>query len=64
MRRNDNGNGEIAASSLSSGGGNINLQSPDLILRNQSAIATNARGSNNIGGDITIDTDNLVAWHS
>jgi large exoprotein involved in heme utilization and adhesion len=32
-----------------------------LILRHGSSITTNARGSNITGGNITIDTDNLVA---
>jgi filamentous hemagglutinin family protein len=39
----------------------INLRSSDLILRRGSKITTNATGSNIIGGNITIDTDNLVA---
>jgi large exoprotein involved in heme utilization and adhesion len=45
----------------SGGGGNINLQTGDLILRRGSSITTNARGNNIKGGNITIDTDNLVA---
>jgi filamentous hemagglutinin family protein len=43
------------------GEGNITLRSGDLILRRGSNITTNATGSNNIGGNIFIDTDNLVA---
>lgn len=43
------------------GQGNINLQTGDLIIRRGSRITTNARGSNVTGGNITIDTDNLVA---
>ncbi|HEY9611113.1 filamentous hemagglutinin N-terminal domain-containing protein [Allocoleopsis sp.] len=39
----------------------INLRSHDLILRQGSSITTNATGSNITGGNITIDTDNLVA---
>jgi filamentous hemagglutinin family protein len=45
----------------SGGGGNIELRSRDLILRHGSSITTNARGSNITGGNITIDTDNLLA---
>ncbi len=45
----------------SGGGGNINLRSPLILLRNGSSITTNARGSDIRGGDISIDTDNLVA---
>jgi large exoprotein involved in heme utilization and adhesion len=52
----------LSVSSTGSGGaGNINLRSPLLILREGSSITTNARGSNITGGNITIDTDNLVA---
>jgi large exoprotein involved in heme utilization and adhesion len=43
------------------GGGNINLRSPLILLRNGSSITTDARGSNIPGGNISIDTDNLVA---
>jgi large exoprotein involved in heme utilization and adhesion len=43
------------------GGGNINLYTGDLILRRGSSISTDATGSNITGGNITIDTDNLVA---
>ncbi|MCP6761343.1 MAG: S-layer family protein [Fischerella sp. CENA71] len=43
------------------GQGNINLHSGTLILRRGSAITTNAIGSNVTGGNINIDTDNLVA---
>ena len=43
------------------GQGNIILRSRDLILRRGSEITTNATGSNNIGGNITIDTNNLAA---
>ena len=52
--------GKISADT-SGGGGNINLSTGDLILRRGSSISTNARGRNIIGGNITIDTDNLVA---
>jgi large exoprotein involved in heme utilization and adhesion len=45
----------------SGGGGNINLRSPLILLRNGSSITTNATGSNIPGGNITIDTDNLIA---
>jgi filamentous hemagglutinin family protein len=43
------------------GGGNITLRSPLILLRNGSSITTDARGSNIPGGNISIDTDNLVA---
>ncbi len=52
--------GKIRADT-SGGGGNINLSTDDLILRQGSSISTNATGSNITGGNITIDTDNLVA---
>ncbi|HEY9910055.1 MAG TPA: hypothetical protein V6D18_20870, partial [Thermosynechococcaceae cyanobacterium] len=43
------------------GGGNINLRSPFILLRNGSNITTNATGSNIPGGDIAINTQFLVA---
>ncbi len=55
-----NNTGRIRADT-SGGGGNITLRSPLILLRNGSSITTNARGSNITGGNITIDTDNLVA---
>jgi filamentous hemagglutinin family protein len=55
----DNG-GRIRADT-SGGGGNITLRSPLILLRNGSSITTDARGSNIPGGNISIDTDNLVA---
>jgi large exoprotein involved in heme utilization and adhesion len=55
-----NNQGRIRADT-SGGGGNINLRSGDIILRNGSSITTNATGSNIPGGNITIDTDNLIA---
>jgi large exoprotein involved in heme utilization and adhesion len=55
-----NNGGRIRADT-SGGGGDINLRSPLILLRNGSSITTNATGSNIPGGNITIDTDNLVA---
>jgi filamentous hemagglutinin family protein len=52
--------GKITADT-SGGGGNINLSTGDLILRRGSSISTDARGRDITGGNITIDTDNLVA---
>jgi len=52
--------GKISADT-SGGGGNINLFTNDLILRRGSSISTNARGRDITGGNITIDTGNLVA---
>lgn len=43
------------------GGGNINLRSPFILLRNGSNITTNATGANIPGGNIGIDTRFLVA---
>ncbi|WP_066424627.1 S-layer family protein [Anabaena sp. 4-3] len=44
---------------------NINLRSQDLILlRGNSSITTNARGSNVVGGNITIDTQLLAAFEN
>ncbi|HEY9730227.1 MAG TPA: S-layer family protein, partial [Chroococcales cyanobacterium] len=66
------GNLEITASELlldnqgkltaetTAGQGNINLRSGNLILRRGSSITTNATGTAS-GGNITINTDNLVA---
>ncbi|MBD3884907.1 filamentous hemagglutinin N-terminal domain-containing protein [Phormidium tenue FACHB-886] len=45
----------------SGGGGNINLRSPFIVLRNGSNITTNATGSNIPGGNMAIDTQFLVA---
>jgi large exoprotein involved in heme utilization and adhesion len=55
-----NNTGTIQADTFG-GGGNIDLRSPLIVLRNGSSISTNARGSNIPGGNIRIDTDNLVA---
>ncbi len=55
-----NNQGRIRADT-SGGAGNINLRSPLILLRNGSSITTNATGSNISGGNISIDTDNLVA---
>jgi filamentous hemagglutinin family protein len=45
----------------SGGGGNINLRSPLILLRNGSNITTDATGSNIPGGNIAIDSQFLVA---
>jgi len=58
-----NNQGSIRADTLGSGG-NINLRSPLIVLRNGSSITTNATGSNIPGGNIDINTDNLVALPS
>jgi filamentous hemagglutinin family protein len=55
-----NNGGRIRADT-SGGGGNIYLRSPLILLRNGSRISTNAIGINIPGGNINIDTDNLVA---
>ena len=53
--------GVLRATTSSGEGGNIELQEQDLILmRRNSEISTEARGSGN-GGDITIDADFIVA---
>ncbi|GAA6622931.1 filamentous hemagglutinin N-terminal domain-containing protein [Scytonema sp. NUACC26] len=52
--------GATLRSDTSGGEGNINLKSGNLILRRGSSISTNATGSAT-GGNILIDTDNLVA---
>ncbi|MEP0914366.1 filamentous hemagglutinin N-terminal domain-containing protein [Leptolyngbya sp. GB1-A1] len=44
----------------SGGGGNINLRSPFIVLRNGSNITTNATGANIPGGNIDVDTRFLV----
>ncbi len=48
------------SSNTAGGQGNIDLQTGDLILRRGSSITTNATGRAT-GGNITIDTDNLIA---
>ncbi|MBD1899434.1 filamentous hemagglutinin N-terminal domain-containing protein [Trichocoleus sp. DQ-A3] len=55
-----NNGGRIRADTTG-GGGNINLRSPLILLRNGSSISTNATGGNIPGGNIRINTDNLVA---
>ncbi|MEH2153267.1 two-partner secretion domain-containing protein [Nostoc sp.] len=55
-----NNQGRIRADT-SGGGGNINLRSPLIVLRNGSNITTNATGANIPGGNIGIDTRFLVA---
>ena len=51
--------GAIVAETASGEGGNIKLQSQDLLMRRNSNISTTAGGSGN-GGNITINTDTLV----
>ena len=55
-----NNGGRIRADTTS-GGGNINLRSPFILLRNGSDISTNATGANIPGGNIGIDTRFLLA---
>jgi large exoprotein involved in heme utilization and adhesion len=55
-----NNGGRIRADTTG-GGGNINLRSPFILLRNGSNITTNARGENIPGGNISIDTRFLIA---
>lgn len=43
------------------GGGNIDLRSPLILLRNNSDITTNATGRDIPGGNIALDTQSLVA---
>ena len=43
------------------GGGNIDLRSPFILLRNGSNITTNATGNNILGGNIAINTQFLIA---
>jgi large exoprotein involved in heme utilization and adhesion len=43
------------------GAGNITLRSPELVLRNNSIIRTDAFGEELIGGNITIDSDVIAA---
>ncbi|MBI4780811.1 MAG: filamentous hemagglutinin N-terminal domain-containing protein [Oscillatoriophycideae cyanobacterium NC_groundwater_1537_Pr4_S-0.65um_50_18] len=54
-------NGGSIRADTSGGGGNINVRSPLILLRNGSNITTNATGSNIPGGNIDIDTRFLVA---
>lgn len=51
---------EISADTVG-GQGNIQIRSPLLILRRNSNITTNARGTNIPGGNITLNTDILAA---
>ena len=55
-----NNQGSIRADTTG-GGGNINLRSPFILLRNGSNITTNAMGANIPGGNIAIDTRFLIA---
>jgi filamentous hemagglutinin family protein len=55
-----NNGGRIRADT-SGGGGNIDLRSPLILLRNGSNITTNATGSNIPGGNIKIDSRFIVA---
>ncbi|MBW4442027.1 MAG: filamentous hemagglutinin N-terminal domain-containing protein [Plectolyngbya sp. WJT66-NPBG17] len=55
-----NNGGRIRADT-SGGGGNIDLRSSLILLRNNSNISTNARGINIPGGNIGIDTRFLIA---
>jgi large exoprotein involved in heme utilization and adhesion len=55
-----NKGGRIRADT-SGGGGNINVRSPFILLRNGSNISTNAKGVNIPGGNIAIDTRFLIA---
>jgi filamentous hemagglutinin family protein len=55
-----NNQGRIRADT-SGGGGNINLRSPFILLRNGSNLTTNATGANIPGGNIGIDTRFLIA---
>lgn len=56
-----NNNGSLSASTVSSQGGHIDLRVQDIQLRRGSNIATNARGQDKVGGNITIDIGVLVA---
>jgi len=55
-----NNQGRIRADT-SGGGGDINLRSPLIVLRNGSNITTNATGPDIPGGNVAIDTQFLVA---
>jgi large exoprotein involved in heme utilization and adhesion len=55
-----NNGGRIRADT-SGGGGDINVRSSFILLRNGSKITTNARGANIPGGNISIDTRFLIA---
>ena len=55
-----NNQGSIRADTTG-GGGNINLRSPLILLRNGSNITTNARGAGIPGGNIGIDARFLIA---
>ncbi|MEH1903636.1 MAG: filamentous hemagglutinin N-terminal domain-containing protein [Nostoc sp.] len=57
-------NNAALQSNTQGGGGSISVRSGDLILGRGSSITTNARGSNNPGGNITIDTDILAAFEN
>ncbi|HEY9674753.1 MAG TPA: S-layer family protein [Waterburya sp.] len=54
-------NGASINANTQGGQGNINLTSGDLVLRHGSRITTDAKGSNVIGGNITINTGVLAA---
>ena len=58
-----NNSGIITAATTSGEGGNIILKAQDLRLRNNGSITATAGGTGN-GGNITIDTDTLLALDS
>ncbi|MGK7900264.1 MAG: filamentous hemagglutinin N-terminal domain-containing protein [Hormoscilla sp.] len=53
-------NGSLSAETASGDQGNITIDAPTVVLRNNSEITTNATGTAT-GGNITISTENLVA---
>jgi filamentous hemagglutinin family protein len=56
--------GSITATSDQSGGGAINLKTGQLFLQNNSSISTNVQGGTEDGGNLTIDTDTLIALNN
>lgn len=54
-------NGSFTAASVRAGGGNINITSDDIELRNSSSISTSVANSTGGGGDIDIKSGSFIA---
>ncbi|BAZ45842.1 filamentous hemagglutinin family outer membrane protein [Chondrocystis sp. NIES-4102] len=54
-------NGQILSESTVSQGGNVQINSNNLLLDNNSLISTSAKNSNSNGGNITINNNDLVS---
>jgi len=53
-------NGEIATIAVNAGGGNINIETPNLLYSNAGQITTSVHGGEGNGGNINIENPNFV----